>query len=451
MARVYNLKALANTLINMLPTLSMIFVIVIEVGILGNTLSVTKIFSIVSIISNFYGPLANLVQIMDSYNEYKYAIRSFGLFLFGLEDTPNKDYPEEKKGDVEFKECVFERVDEVDMFRGVQKIFGEHLKMLGKPKFLKALPEETQNTNGQGKIEGSNRYQTIQNVQSIKKNLTAQTTGKDGLKSGRLVKRRIAQQRLTLEVKSGDKICLVGSDKRAQKDFFYTLSKETYLVSGHFYMGGKISFCNCEEVTIQGGKTVRENILFGSKMNWDRYNAVVEAVGLVFEDFTRGDRSNVTREGRNLSYYEIRKVLLARCVYQEADIYLIHNYYGVRDDEAEKMCFSKVVKGLLKDKTVFYESNSDLLQASATILVEPRATRVNIVKELPKPKMEKQVTMKNGKGNLARSTKDRVKAKIKGALLAETMSFNRSKHGKKQNDIRKLMLQKIAESKKAVS
>ena len=119
MSRVYNLKALANTLINMLPTLSMLFIIVIEVGILGNTLSVTKIFSIVSIISNFYGPLANLVQIMDAYNEYKYAIRSFGQFLFGLENTPSPNFSKDRKGVVEFKNCTFERVDEVDTFRGV--------------------------------------------------------------------------------------------------------------------------------------------------------------------------------------------------------------------------------------------------------------------------------------------------------------------------------------------
>ena len=50
-------------------------------------------------------------------------------------------------------------------------------------------------------------------------------------------------------------------------------------------------------------------------MNFDRYNAVVEAIGLIFEDFTMGDRTLVAREGKNYSYYEIRKILLARCIY----------------------------------------------------------------------------------------------------------------------------------------
>ena len=59
------------------------------------------------------------------------------------------------------------------------------------------------------------------------------------------------------------------------------------------------------------------------------------------------------------------------------------------NDEAEKMCFSKIVKGLLKDKTVFYESNSELLQNSANHIIEPIATKVNVFLEIPKSKIEK--------------------------------------------------------------
>ena len=119
MATVYSLRALANTLVNMLPTLSILFIIVIEVIVLGNSFSVTKIFSIVSIILLISEPLASFVTIMDAYNEYKYANSSLGKFFFSIENSPNEKTVNNIEGVVEFKNCRFEKVDEVSMFRGV--------------------------------------------------------------------------------------------------------------------------------------------------------------------------------------------------------------------------------------------------------------------------------------------------------------------------------------------
>ena len=142
MTKVYGIRALANTLVNMLPTLSILFIIVTEVLILGNSFSVTKIFSIVSIITLISGPLADFVAIMDAYNEYKYAISSLGKFFFSIENSPNKKRSHIMEGVVEFKNCRFEKVDEVSMFQGIQIMFGEHLKMLGKPQLMHNLSKE---------------------------------------------------------------------------------------------------------------------------------------------------------------------------------------------------------------------------------------------------------------------------------------------------------------------
>ena len=93
-----------------------------------------KIFSIVSVVSNFYGPLTDLIYILDMYQDYKYAIRSLNNFFFNLDDQQNDQAITSESGTVKFKNCEVERVDEVDMFKGIRRIFGEHLKSLGDPK-----------------------------------------------------------------------------------------------------------------------------------------------------------------------------------------------------------------------------------------------------------------------------------------------------------------------------
>ena len=61
------LRALSNTLISMLPTLCILVILVVEVLIMGQSLSVANIFTIVSVVSNFYGPLTDLIYILDMY------------------------------------------------------------------------------------------------------------------------------------------------------------------------------------------------------------------------------------------------------------------------------------------------------------------------------------------------------------------------------------------------
>ena len=157
-------------------------------------------------------------------------------------------------------------------------------------------------------------------------------------------------------------MCVVGQDKRSQLDFFYTICQENYLKSGTLEIGGRISFCDCNSEMILSGETVRENILFREEMDLDRYNAVVEACEVKFEDFSLGDLSTLTKDGSNLSFVEIKKLLLARAIYQKADIYLIHNFFGYEEEEVEKNQFSKVVLGLLKHNTVIFEGNSEIIR-----------------------------------------------------------------------------------------
>ena len=72
--------------------------------------------------------------------------------------------------------------------------------------------------------------------------------------------------------------------------------------------------------------TVKDNILFGSEFNEERYNAVVYACGLIddFKCFAAGDATEIGEKGVNLSGGQQQRISLARASYSPAsDIILM--------------------------------------------------------------------------------------------------------------------------------
>ena len=258
------------------------------------------------------------------------------------------------------------------------------------------------------------------------------------------VNKRIAQSSFSLKINQGEKVCLVGQDKKAQLDFFYTICQENYIKSGTLEIGGKISFCDCNAEMILGGETVRQNIIFREEMDLDRYNAVVEACEVRFEDFSFGDLSILTKDGSNLSFVEIKKLLLARAIYQKADIYLIHNFFGYAEEEVEKNQFSKIVLGLLKHNTVIFEGSSDIIKhlSDQVLLLEGPS-----VKQINNSHTDTPQTRKAALKDYINSNQitkgDIFRSNINTAYLARTHSFDRSKHGKKTDDLQKVIFARI--------
>ena len=106
--------------IRMLPLLCMVLIIVFELMIFKQKMSVTKLFSIISIISNFYTPLKNAVIIFDNYQEYCCAANSLNKMFFGIENREMTECDTKlKKGEIVLKEAAFERNEEIN---SIQKI-----------------------------------------------------------------------------------------------------------------------------------------------------------------------------------------------------------------------------------------------------------------------------------------------------------------------------------------
>jgi len=92
---------------------------------------------------------------------------------------------------------------------------------------------------------------------------------------------------------------------------------------------------------IQTG-TIRENILFGSELDDERYQETLQMSSLKkdFELLPYGDLTEIGERGVNLSGGQKQRIQLARALYQNADIYLLDDPFSAVDAHTAKNLFN---------------------------------------------------------------------------------------------------------------
>ncbi|KAI0697137.1 multidrug resistance-associated ABC transporter [Cytidiella melzeri] len=102
-------------------------------------------------------------------------------------------------------------------------------------------------------------------------------------------------------------------------------------------------------------ETIRDNILFGTPYDEDRYNKVIDQCGLKrdLELFDAGDKTEVGEKGLTLSGGQKARITLARAVYSPAEILLLDDVLAALDVHTAKWIVEKCFKGdLIHGRTV---------------------------------------------------------------------------------------------------
>ncbi|EIN07978.1 P-loop containing nucleoside triphosphate hydrolase protein [Punctularia strigosozonata HHB-11173 SS5] len=113
--------------------------------------------------------------------------------------------------------------------------------------------------------------------------------------------------------------------------------------------------------------TIRENIIFGSPLDQDRYNQVLEQCALKQDlaMFAGGDLTEVGEKGLNLSGGQKARITLARAIYSKAKILLLDDILAALDVHTGKWVVEKCLKGvLLRDRTVLFVTHNLALTQS---------------------------------------------------------------------------------------
>lgn len=92
---------------------------------------------------------------------------------------------------------------------------------------------------------------------------------------------------------------------------------------------------------IQTG-SIRENILFGSPHDGQRYQQTLEKCSLLkdLELLPYGDLTEIGERGVNLSGGQKQRIQLARALYQNADIYLLDDPFSAVDAHTASSLFN---------------------------------------------------------------------------------------------------------------
>ena len=90
--------------------------------------------------------------------------------------------------------------------------------------------------------------------------------------------------------------------------------------------------------------TLRDNILFRSEYDENKYNKILEACALNadLDVLPGGDKTEIGENGINLSGGQKQRISLARAVYSDSEIYLFDDPLSAVDAHVGKHIFSHV-------------------------------------------------------------------------------------------------------------
>ncbi|KAL8196266.1 hypothetical protein R6Q57_025266 [Mikania cordata] len=175
---------------------------------------------------------------------------------------------------------------------------------------------------------------------------------------------------VNVEISTGEKVAICGEVGSGKSTLISAILGEVPNIKGAIEVVGKVAYVS-QTAWIQTG-TIRENILFGSVMNDDKYDEVVKKCSLMkdIEMFPFGDQTVIGERGVNLSGGQKQRVQLARALYQNADIYLLDDPFSAVDAHTAASLFKEYIMDALSSKTVILVTHQvDFLPAFDGILL----------------------------------------------------------------------------------
>nr|QGP74110.1 ABCC transporter [Sedum alfredii] len=175
---------------------------------------------------------------------------------------------------------------------------------------------------------------------------------------------------IQLKAKKGMKVAVCGTVGSGKSSLLSCILGEIEKKSGSVKVSGSKAYVPQSAWILTGN--IRDNILFGSPYEKDKYDRTVKACALEkdFELFSNGDLTEIGERGINMSGGQKQRIQIARAVYQDADIYLLDDPFSAVDAHTGTQLFQECLMGILKEKTILYVTHQvEFLPRADLILV----------------------------------------------------------------------------------
>ncbi|KAL6899190.1 hypothetical protein ACP4OV_005848 [Aristida adscensionis] len=183
-------------------------------------------------------------------------------------------------------------------------------------------------------------------------------------------------QDLNFCVRNGMRVAICGTVGSGKSSLLSCILGEIPKLYGEVQTCGRV-VCVTQSPWIQSG-TIEKNILFGSQMNRERYEKVLEACSLKkdLDILPLGDQTVIGERGINLSGGQKQRIQIARALYEDADIFLFDDPFSAVDASTGLHLFKECLLGFLASKTVVYVTHHVEFLPSADIILVLRDGKI---------------------------------------------------------------------------
>lgn len=172
-------------------------------------------------------------------------------------------------------------------------------------------------------------------------------------------------KKISIRIRSGQKVCLLSKDEVGRMQFILALLGELELKFGVYKRNGKIGYLDIENQKFLKS-TIRDNIILGEMYSSEKLKLVCKQVRLNLNKYPGRDLTEIVEGERNIFAADRKKILLARLLYMEPHIVIINKYFDRESKEVQLSLFNDIVNGYFADKTVIYTTNVNLLMKHST-------------------------------------------------------------------------------------
>ena len=157
---------------------------------------------------------------------------------------------------------------------------------------------------------------------------------------------------ISFTIKKGEFIAILGQTGSGKSCLINSIMNNFNLLShkNTVIVNGTVSY-DPQQAWVMND-TIKNNILFFNEMNEERYNKVIKVCQLLpdFDSFPKRDENEISSSGGNLSGGQRARVSLARCLYKDADLYLLDDPLASIDAKVGNNIFKEAFADYLKDK-----------------------------------------------------------------------------------------------------
>ncbi|MCQ2817998.1 MAG: ATP-binding cassette domain-containing protein [archaeon] len=386
-------------------------IISISVYIYKNkSIEVSDLFTIINLIDNIAMPILNIPNLLTGIFQNLIAISRIQDFL----NCPEHDYTtHENKEELEKNGT---RIKYENITFGITSRKKENLGGKGKKGNLNKEKE---------KEEEINTFEMEEKMLPIKEdnplNKKDSSSSEINRKTSSVLNEKIPLlNNISLEIKEGEFIGILGKTGSGKTCLINSIlnNYEIFSKNSDPIINGVISFEAQQPFIIH--ETVKNNILFDSEYNEERYKKVIKCCQLIndLKNFPNNqmDELMVSQNGSNLSGGQKARISLARCLYREADIYLLDDPISSIDSKISRKIMVHAFKNFLQGKVRILATNeiSDITIFDKIIILDNKE-----IKFFGTPSDYQKTIEKNDSGNIKFEYKESTSNESIGKLLQE--------------------------------